>query len=99
MSEKKIPDTWSEAYITLILKEQQVPTLMKSYKPILLLNEDYKIYAKIWTNRLKSFLMEFITEDQSGFLPERQLRDNVRHIINTIKFTTKTQTRKYAVFL
>lgn len=71
--EKKAPGTWSKAFITLILKEQQDPMLVKSYRPISLLNEDYKIYAKIWANRLKSYLTEFIVEDQAGFLPGRQL--------------------------
>lgn len=72
IKEVKTPESWSEAYITLILKEQQDPTLMKSYRPISLLNEDYKIYAKIWANRLKTFLVNFICEDQLGFLPKKK---------------------------
>lgn len=48
VNEKKIPPTWSEAYITLILKDKQDPTAVKSYRPISLLNEDYKVYAKFW---------------------------------------------------
>lgn len=87
---------WTEAYITLILKEQQDPGLVKSYRPISLLNEDHKIYAKFWANRLKKYLAEFIDEDQAGFLPGRQLKDNVRHIINTVEFYDKNPDREVA---
>lgn len=89
IKEKKTPKSWSEAYITLNLKEQQDPTMMKSYMPISLLNEDYKVYAKIWANRLKTFLVNFILEDQSGFLPGRYIQDNVWCIINTFEFYDK----------
>lgn len=62
---------------------------MKNYRPISLLNEDYKLYVKIWVNRHKVFLSEFIIEDQTGFLPRRQLRDNIRLILYTIEYYDK----------
>lgn len=83
--EKKIPDSWTEAHIALILKDQQDPLSMKSYRPISLLNKDYKLYA----SRLKMFLKEFINEHQVGFMPGRQLRGNVRHILNLIEYYDK----------
>lgn len=98
VNQAKIPATWSEAFITLIHKKQQDPTQMKSYRPISLLNEDYKIYAKLWANRLKKFLTEFIINDQSGFLPGSQLRDNVIYIINTIESYDKNLNREVAWF-
>lgn len=70
---------------------------MKSYRPISLLNKNYKIYAKLWANRLKQILVEFITDDQLGFLPGREFRDNVRYIMNTIEFYDNSD-RKVAWF-
>lgn len=42
VNQKRQPETWSEAFISLIYKEQQDPLSVKSYRPISLLNEDYK---------------------------------------------------------
>lgn len=38
---------------------------------------------------MKLFLSDFINEDQTGFLPRRQLRDNVRLILSTIEYYDK----------
>lgn len=98
VKQKRPPETWSEAFITLIYKEQQDLSLVKSYRPISLLNEDYKIYAKLWANRLKNVLNKFITDGQAGFLPGRPLRDNIRYIINKIEFYDKKPDREIAWF-
>uniref|UniRef100_A0A670Z2R6 Reverse transcriptase domain-containing protein n=1 Tax=Pseudonaja textilis TaxID=8673 RepID=A0A670Z2R6_PSETE len=52
MSKKIIPKTWSEAYITLIPKEEADLLQIKNYRPISLLNADYKIFASILAERL-----------------------------------------------
>ena len=71
----KIPETWSEANITLIPKGEQDPLLIKNYRPISLLNNDYKIFTLILAERLKIVLQEIIDQDQNGFLPKRQIKD------------------------
>lgn len=53
-----------------------------------------QIYAKIWANRLKTYLVEFIAEDQARLLPGRQLRNNVRCILNTIEYYDKNPGRE-----
>uniref|UniRef100_A0A670Z1A6 Reverse transcriptase domain-containing protein n=1 Tax=Pseudonaja textilis TaxID=8673 RepID=A0A670Z1A6_PSETE len=86
MSNKKIPKTWSEAYITLIPKEGADPLQIKNYRPISLLNADYKIFASILAERLKRYLNNFIHPDQNGFLPKRQIKDNMRVILDTLEY-------------
>uniref|UniRef100_A0A670HN63 Reverse transcriptase domain-containing protein n=1 Tax=Podarcis muralis TaxID=64176 RepID=A0A670HN63_PODMU len=82
----EIPETWKEAYITFIPKQDADRTQVKNYRPISLLNTDYKIFAGILARRLKKLLSEIIHKDQAGFLPGRQIRDNTRNIINMLEY-------------
>uniref|UniRef100_A0A670IB05 Reverse transcriptase domain-containing protein n=1 Tax=Podarcis muralis TaxID=64176 RepID=A0A670IB05_PODMU len=82
----KIPDSWREAFITLIPKPDTDKLNVKNYRPISLLNNDYKLYADIMANRLKKCLIKLIHKDQAGFLPNRFLKDNMRHVINIIEY-------------
>uniref|UniRef100_A0A670ITK0 Reverse transcriptase domain-containing protein n=1 Tax=Podarcis muralis TaxID=64176 RepID=A0A670ITK0_PODMU len=81
----KVPESWKEAFITLIHKPDTDKLNMKNYRPISLLNNDYKIYTDIMANRLKKCLINLIHKDQVGFLPNRFLKDNVRHVVNIIE--------------
>ena len=58
--------------ITLIPKKDKNILLLKNWRPISLLNNDYKILAKIISFRLKHVLDPLIHEDQCGFF-ERPL--------------------------
>uniref|UniRef100_A0A670K5V5 Reverse transcriptase domain-containing protein n=1 Tax=Podarcis muralis TaxID=64176 RepID=A0A670K5V5_PODMU len=82
----EIPETWKEAYITFIPKQDADRTLVKNYRPISLLNVDYKIFAGILAKRMKMVLSEIIHKDQAGFLPGRQMRDNIRNIVDMFEY-------------
>uniref|UniRef100_A0A803SP10 Reverse transcriptase domain-containing protein n=1 Tax=Anolis carolinensis TaxID=28377 RepID=A0A803SP10_ANOCA len=97
LDNKKVPDTWRYATITVIPKDGQDPRLVKNYRPISLLNSDYKIFTNILAERLKEFLADWIGEDQTGFLPRRHMRDNVREIINIIEHYEGTKKEELAL--
>uniref|UniRef100_A0A670JIK0 Reverse transcriptase domain-containing protein n=1 Tax=Podarcis muralis TaxID=64176 RepID=A0A670JIK0_PODMU len=100
MEGKRAPDTWKEAYITLIPKIETEKTQLKNYRPISLLNVDYKIFADILAKRLKKVLMEEIHGDQAGFLPRRHLSDNVRNIIDILeKLEVNINTKAVMIFV
>ncbi|KAF7245269.1 hypothetical protein EYD10_08704 [Varanus komodoensis] len=82
----KIPNTWTEANITLILKEDTDLTQIQNYGPISLLNVDYKMFASIMAERLKKYLTDFIHSDQNGFLPKGQMRNNMRTILDILEY-------------
>ena len=75
------------SYITLLCKNANEPELCKNYRPISLLNVDYKILAKALCNRLRFCLSDIIHPDQTCSIPGRSIFDNchlTRDILNFI---------------
>uniref|UniRef100_A0A8C2KCI6 Reverse transcriptase domain-containing protein n=1 Tax=Cyprinus carpio TaxID=7962 RepID=A0A8C2KCI6_CYPCA len=55
-----LPDSLEQAMITLLLKPGKDPCLCGSYRPISLLNSDYKVFAKIIALRLEKVISQLV---------------------------------------
>ena len=77
--------------ITLLPKKNKPANLLKNWRPITLLNCDYKIAAKSIANRMKKFLPNIINNDQTGFLKNRFIGENIRLIESIINHTNMEQ--------
>jgi len=75
--------------INLIPKKDNDPTFLKNWRPISLLNTDYKILTKCIASRLKNVLPFIIHNDQTGFLPGRYIGENIRLALDTIDYLNK----------
>ena len=53
-------------------------TEMKNYRPITLLNSDYKIFTKVLAMKLAKIAPTLIHPDQAGFVPGRQIYHQIR---------------------
>ena len=63
---------------------------MTNWRPISLLNVDYKIATKAINNRIKKVLPNIISHEQSGFIKGRYIGENVRVIFDIIEHLEET---------
>ena len=69
----QLSDSQRRGIISLIPKEGKDELLLKNWRPISLLNVDYKIATKVIANRMKNVLVSVISNDQTVFLPNRYI--------------------------
>ena len=73
--------------ITLIPKKDKNRLFLKNWRPISLLNLDYKILAKLLANRMIEHLPGIINEDQTGYIQGRFIGCNIRLTEDIMSFT------------
>ena len=77
--------------ITLIPKKNKPANFLKNWRPIILLNCDYKIAAKSIASRIRKVLPKIINNDQTGFLKNRFIGENIRLLDSIINYTNTEQ--------
>ena len=91
--------TQRRGLITLVPKKNKPANLLKNWRPITLLNCDYKIAAKSIANRMKKILPKIINNDQTGFLKGRFIGENIRLIDSIINYTNTEQIPGLLLFI
>lgn len=70
------------------------PESMSQFRPISLCRFNYKIVSKVLANRLQPYMHNLITEQQSTFIPSRQIHDNVIVAHEVFHFLKKKKSGK-----
>ena len=80
-----------QGIISLIPKPNKDLEELSNWRPITLLNIDYKIATKAISNRIKKVLPIIIDKEQTGFMKGRYIGENVRLILSIINFLETKQ--------
>jgi exonuclease III len=78
-----LPPTMREGDIVLLYKkgDSRDP---RNYRPITLLQVDYKILAKILVTRIKKVINNFVSKEQLGFVPKRLIGE-ASHLLKLVQ--------------
>ena len=87
-----------KSIVTLIFKKGD-RTKLKNYRPISLSNVDYKILAFILANRLHLVLDKLISPEQTAYVKDRFIGENIRQIEDLIDYTNKYNIPGIILFL
>ncbi len=82
-----LPATLCQGLITIIPKSKKDPLFIDNWRPITLLNNDYKILALVLAKRLKHVLNSIIDETQSGFMQKRHISNNIRLVLDMMDYS------------
>ena len=85
--------------ISLIPKKDKDKNYLKNWRPISLLNNDYKIATKAIALRLEKVLPTIISSSQTGYVKGRYIGESIRIISDMMSFTKAKNIPGLAVFL
>ena len=83
----KLANSQRQAIIRLIEKKNKDKRFVENWRPISLLNVDYKIGSKALASRLEKVLAEIIHENQCAYVKGRTIFDAVRSISDVMEYT------------
>lgn len=78
------------AVVTLIPKKHRDKRYINNWRPISVLNVDYKIFAKALALRLANVIPILTHHNQTGFVPSRYIGDSIKNIHSIIDFLNET---------
>ena len=97
--ENTLPESFSLGYITLLCKNPAEAENIKNWRPISLLNTDYKLVSKVLTSRLRKVIGTVVDIDQTCAVPNRSILDNCHLFRNIVDYIKQKNLRTILVSL
>lgn len=96
-SQSKLSKTMCLGHISLIYKQRGDKRDLKNWRPITLLNVDYKILARVLANRFKRVLPTIVSENQTCCIIGRDIADTIASIRDVIDLVEQDNLEGYIV--
>ena len=93
VNKKELPESFREGTISLMEKPGKNPLKVSQWRPLTMLNSDYKVYAKVLANRLQMVLPYLISSDQLGFMKGRNISTNIIDMLSVIEYCEQNQVK------
>ena len=68
---RKLGSSLKEGNVSLLYKKKELRKDIQNYRPLTLLNSDYKILTRILCWRMKGGMHEIVSAENTGFSPRR----------------------------
>ena len=95
----KLTVSQRQSIIRLIPKKDKDLSWLKNWRPISLLNLDYKIATKALALQLKKVLPSIINDAQTGYMEGRFIGENIRLISDILHFTAQQNLEGISLFI
>ena len=92
---KRLITSQRQAVIKLTEKKDRDKRFIKNWRPISLLNVDYKVISKVFALRLKNVLSDLISSQQTAYVPYRCISESGRLISDVIEMADQLRFRGY----
>ncbi len=74
--------------LALIPKKDKDFRKLKNWRPLTLLNTDYKILTKLLAARLQKVIAKLIKKDQTGYIKGRYIGENIRTLYDMVEISS-----------
>ena len=98
-SKRKMSLEQRRGILSLLPKKDKDLLYLKNWRPISLLNLDYKLATKTIANRIKRVLTFIINSDQTGFIKGRCIGENTRLFLDIIEYCDQEEIPSILTFL
>ena len=95
--EEQLSRSMKKGVISLFYKKKGDKTDLKNFRPISLLNVDYKLISRVLANRLKQVMSRIISPEQTCCVPGRDIADNIMSIRDVIDLISLNNKEGYIV--
>ena len=95
----KMNITQRQGVIKVISKKKKDRSYLENWRPLTLLNVDYKIATKTIAHRISKVLPKLIDEDQTGYVNGRYIGQNIRLIQDVMIMTEVEEVPGMALFI
>ncbi|MCU7801185.1 MAG: reverse transcriptase family protein, partial [gamma proteobacterium symbiont of Lucinoma myriamae] len=95
---EQLSPTQKQGILSLIYKSGD-PTELSNWRPITLLNVDYKIIARVLAQRLQKIISKVVNTDQNGYIRNRFIGFNIRQIQDVIDYAEDNNLNGTLLFL